>query len=103
MGKTLKVSEARKRLFDLVEEVTSESEEIVWIEHRDRPARAALVSEDHLRRLHATIEALRRRRPSAFRVAGSLEIVDGPDSLEEALSRSRAEQGELAATKFQDL
>ena len=48
------ISEARRRLFELVDRVLDHPDEAVYIEHRDRPQRVALVSE-------ARLESLERR------------------------------------------
>lgn len=45
MDKKLKISEARAKLFDLVDYVTGEDQGVVLIERRNKPERAALVSE----------------------------------------------------------
>lgn len=104
MDKVLKVSEARRRLFDLVDEVTGEGEEeVVLIEHRDRAKRAALMSEEYLRHLRATIAALRKERAGGFRLAGSMTLAVGEDELEAEIARSRAEQASLAERKAREL
>jgi PHD/YefM family antitoxin component YafN of YafNO toxin-antitoxin module len=103
MLRTFKISEARARLFDLVDQVTSAGESVVLIEHRDRAERAALVSEQHLRYLYATIEELRKRGIRPFRLAGSMKLLVSEDGLEAAIERTRREQTDLARSKFDDL
>lgn len=103
MPKTLKISEARKRLFDLVDAVTSDDAEIVFIERRDDPKRAALVSEDHLRELESRIAALVKERASDFTLAGSMRLVVAEGELDAALDRARADQAALASRKLRDL
>ena len=103
MEKKLKISEARAKLFDLVDYVTSEEQGVVLIERRDKPERAALVSEDHLRYLYATIKGLESKHRSPFRLKGSMKLQVSPGELEVALAEGRREQAELAAGKLQDL
>lgn len=98
--KSVKISQARAELFDLVDRVTSQEGEVVLIEHRDRVERAALVSERHLRYLYATIEELRKRGTQPFRLAGSMKLLVSVEELEAALEQSRREQARLAAAKF---
>ena len=52
------ISEARRRLFELVDRVLDHPDEAVYIEHRDRAQRVALVSETRL-------ESLERRAARA--------------------------------------
>jgi len=103
MTRVLKISEARKRLFDLVDEVTAEDDQVVLIEHRDRPRRAALVSEEHLRYLNATIMALRKSLTTEFRLAGTMKLAVSAEELEVALERSWAQHAERAQRKFGNL
>jgi PHD/YefM family antitoxin component YafN of YafNO toxin-antitoxin module len=102
MDKKLKISEARAKLFELVDYVTSEEQRVVLIERRDKPERAALVSEGHLRYLYATIEGLERKDRSPFRLKGSMNLLVGPEELEAALAEGRRKQAELAARKLHD-
>lgn len=97
----VKISEARQRLFELVEQVTSGDEPVVYIEHRDRQHRAALVSEAHLRYLEARAAAATRSAP--FKLAGSMTLLVSDEELEQAMSADRAEQSRLAREKFRDL
>lgn len=102
MERKLKISEARARLFDLVDYVTREERGVVLIERRDRPERAALVSEEHLRYLYATIDGLERKSRTPFRLKGSMKLMVSPEELESALAEGRREQAELATRKFDD-
>ncbi len=102
MDKKLKISEARAKLFDLVDYVTGEDQRVVLIERRNKPERAALVSEEHLRYLYATIEGLESKQRSPFRLKGSMKLLVSPEELEAALGEGRREQAELAARKLQD-
>ena len=102
MDKKLKISEARAKLFDLVDYVTSQEQGVVLIERRDNPERAALVSEEHLRYLYATIEGLEKKDRSPFRLKGSMKLLVSAEEMEAALADGRREQAELAARKLQN-
>lgn len=75
MDRCVKISDARARLFDLVDEVIGVEGGVVLIEHRDRPERAVLVSERYLRYLQRTVEELRNLGGQPFRLAGSARLV----------------------------
>lgn len=101
MDRTVGISEARKTLFELVDRVTRDEEAIVWIEHRDREERAALVGARHLRSLHARVEALQRRtRP--FRLAGSLRPTGDADGLGAALDDLRRDGAAATLDRFRE-
>lgn len=102
MDRKLKISEARAKLFDLVDYVTSEERGVVLIERRDKPERAALISEEHLRFLYATIQGLEKKGCAPFRLKGSMKLLVSPEELEAALAEGRREQAELAARKLQN-
>ena len=102
MGRTVKISEARKALFELVEEVTAPGGGVVWIEHRDRPDAAALVSADYLRGLERRIADL-LRQTTPFKLEGSMRLVGSPADLDAELADMRREQAELSEAKFRDL
>lgn len=88
MERCVKISDARARLFDLVESVTGEDGVVVLLEHRDRAERAALVSERYLRYLQNTIMELRRYGGRPFRLAGSARLrMGGAGALEAILDR----------------
>jgi prevent-host-death family protein len=56
MVKRVNISEARSRLFELVDYVSAEGG-VVLIEHRGRAERAVLVSEAHLHYLETSLRA----------------------------------------------
>jgi hypothetical protein len=85
MDKSVKISAARARLFDLVDEVTGAEAGVVLIEHRDRAERAALVSERYLRYLQTTIAELRRYGGPTFRLAGSARLLAPAEEVAAAL------------------
>lgn len=95
--KSITISQARAKLFDLVDQVLK-TDQVVWIRHRDRDSRVALVSEERLKQLESAIRALRRGgRP--FKLAGSIRIPPGED-VERILSDIRREQAELFEAKL---
>lgn len=94
-AKTMKISEARAKLFDLVDLVTEDSGAVVLIEHRDREKQAALVSRDHLEYLERTVRELRKLTGSTFRLEGSIQIAEGME-VEDILREIR----EDAARRF---
>jgi DNA invertase Pin-like site-specific DNA recombinase len=93
MDKSVKISDARARLFDLVDYVTGEEDGVVLIEHRDRTERAALVSERHLRYLQSTISELRRNGARSFRLADSVRLMASAAEVELALLGAAERQG----------
>jgi|GEM_PF-3733722 len=101
MYRCVKISDARARLFDLVDEVIGGPEGVVLIEHRDRPERAALIGERYLRYLQRTISELRREAGHTFRLSGSVirpgskvEEVEETGDLEDRLAdRALVESG----------
>lgn len=101
MDRSIKISEARKTLFDLVDRVTRSEEVVVWIEHRDREERAALVSARHLQSLYARIEAL-QRRTNPFRLAGSMRLTGDADELGAVLDALRRDQARAALERFEE-
>lgn len=100
--KTVKISEARANLFDLVDFVIDAEDDVVLIEHRDRTERAALLSERYLRYLTGSLEQLRAEGLRDFRLAGSMRLLVSEDELERSLANSRAQEVQ-AGRRFQDL
>ena len=101
MARILKISEARKKLFDLVDDVIDRADEVILIEHRDRMERAALVNENYIVYLQATIDALRSERSGEFRLAGSMRLAVGEDELETAIADIRKSQNALSDNPLQ--
>lgn len=102
MKKRMTVSEARAKLFDLVEYVTDTPDAAVVIEHRNRKERAVLVDESHYQYLEAMAREVKKQaRP--FRLAGSIHSDLSADELEEEMAENRREQARLAEEKFRDL
>jgi PHD/YefM family antitoxin component YafN of YafNO toxin-antitoxin module len=100
MKKRMTVSEARARLFDLVEYVTETPDAAVVIEHRSRKGRAVLVDESHYQYLEAMASEL-KKQAKPFRLAGSLRPVDGSEvDLVEIVEENRRKQAELSRKKL---
>lgn len=97
MGKRLNVSEARRQLFDLFEEVTSNRRARIVIGHRDSDQEAVLLSRVEVERLERLARSGRR---SEFSLVGSAVLnVDAED----VLKRVRAEQDLLHEEKLASL
>ena len=71
MSDSTKISEARRRLFDLVDQVI-EHDDVIYIEHRDRSERVALVREGRLRYLESLVDSGEAHPGS---LVGTLELV----------------------------
>ncbi len=97
--KRMTVSEARAKLYELVEEVTDAPDQAVVIEHRDRRSRAVLVDESHFQYLEA-IATEYRKRSTPFRLRGSLELAVSEDEFDEWMDRNRSEQSRLSREKL---
>lgn len=102
MKKRLTVSEARAKLFELVEYVTDTPDAAVVIEHRNRKGRAVLVDESHYQYLEAMASEL-KKQAQPFRLVGSIQSDLSANELEEAMEENRREQARLAQEKFRDL
>ena len=87
------ISEARRRLFDLFERVTSRRPDRVVIRHRDGDREAVLIDRE-------VLEGLERRAAEAtttsFDLFGSATLHTSPDDV---LSAVRAEQRALGEAK----
>ncbi len=101
MPRGIMISEARESLFDLFEEVIRAPDRVIYIQHRNRKERAALTSEEYLRFLETTVQALRSgASASGFSLFGSGTLHVAPDDV---LQKARQQQAELAATKRKKL
>jgi hypothetical protein len=67
------ISEARRRLFELVDRVLDHPDEAVYIEHRDRAERVALISETRL----AFLERQAARSGPPRSLVCSVALADG--------------------------
>lgn len=88
--RTVPISEVRKELFDLFEEVTGDPDRVIVIQHRNREERAVLASERHWKALSDKVQA----RPFELAKSGILHV--DPDRLLESQRRS---QSDLARRK----
>jgi PHD/YefM family antitoxin component YafN of YafNO toxin-antitoxin module len=98
MAKRRMVSEARKELFELFDEVTATAGRKVILGHRNSAREAVLVSRDYLEGLEAAnrqMRGLAAREP--FHLYGSAKLNVAP---EEVLTATRREQREAAEAKL---
>lgn len=95
----INISEARRKLFDLVDEVLREPGSVVLIRHRDRQGRVALVSESYLASLRKAVAKLLGSGASGFRLEGSLRLASSEEELDRFLSDARTRQAALAEAK----
>ena len=72
---------------------------VVFIEHRDREERLALVTEGRLRYLEALVAAAEQRADSAFTLAGSMSSALTDDELEQALVGVKQDQTTRSSSK----
>ncbi len=101
--KKLSVSEARAKLFDLVEQVTADPQEEVVIEHRSQKGRAVLVDEGHYEYLKAQAAGLKQIRERPFQLRGSMQLAVSPEEFDEWFEQNRRDAAEAADRKFDDL
>jgi PHD/YefM family antitoxin component YafN of YafNO toxin-antitoxin module len=87
MSDSTKISDARRRLFDLVDQVI-EHDDVVYIEHRDRSERVALVREGRLRYLEA-LEGSGEANPRSL--VGTIKLVSDSATEDSATEDSAAE------------
>jgi len=100
MTRHMSISEARRKLFELAEYVAAQ-DGVVFIEHRDKRERVALVSEARLNYLEASLRELRRQVVKPFRLAGSIVSELSDDELEHALQELRSDAREQARAKIE--
>jgi hypothetical protein len=96
-GPVVPISEARRRLFELVEEVLTGRADRVALSHKGYDERVVLVRARDLTNLEADLAALRERAgpaPRPLRGLGQLHV-----AADEVLGSLRARQAALAATK----
>ena len=99
MTRRMSISEARRKLFELAEYVATQ-DGVVFIEHRGKRERVALVSEARLTYLEASLRELKRQSVKPFRLVGSIVSELSDDELEHALMEMRSEVGEQARAKL---
>jgi len=101
--KKVSVSEARAKLFDLVEQVTAHPQEEVVIEHRSQKGRAVLVDAGHYEYLKAAAAGLRQLRERPFKLKGSMQLTVPPEEFDEWFEENRRRASAAADAKFGDL
>ena len=100
---TLKASKARDQFLPLLQMVVRDPTAVVFVEHRDLPARGMLVGEQYqqyVRQLEQTVRALLAPPQwTTFRLAGSVTLVT--DDVEDALDGLRTEQARRTEAKLE--
>lgn len=97
------LTEARARLFRLVEDLLAGRTDRVTLAHRGHDEEVLLVRARDVERMEDELTALRQRvAPEPRPLRGLGRIVDGAD-LDAALAEIRAEQGTLADAKFRSI
>jgi hypothetical protein len=102
-GRTLTISEARARLPELARYLGKTPDGVVFIEHRDRAERLALVTEKRLRYLESLVAACAVREGESFLLAGSMTSDLDDKELEEALAAIKRESDVEARGKTKGL
>lgn len=100
--KKVSVTEARAKLFDLVEQVTANPQSEVVIEHRSK-AKAVLVDAGHYEYLKATAAGLKQIRGKPFKLRGSIRLTGTPEEFDAWFEQHRRDVAEAAERKFDDL
>src|SRR3972149_10589043 len=90
-ARSLSISEARARLPELARYWRGEPAGVVFIEHRDRAERLALITERRLRYLESLVGASMVREGGSFQLAGSMTSELDDEELEKALMAVKRE------------
>jgi PHD/YefM family antitoxin component YafN of YafNO toxin-antitoxin module len=93
--RVLSISEVRRRLFDLFDEVLARGD-VVVVRHRNREQRVVLTSEAYLRSLETRAEAVDRAGDATFRLFDSAVLEVDADRV---LERTRQDQADRARKK----
>lgn len=93
--RVLSITEVRRRMFDLFDEVLARGE-VVVVQHRNREQRAVLTTEAYLRSLESRVEAASGAAGTAFRLFDSAILEVDADHV---LERTRRDQAERARKK----
>ena len=101
MSKRMSISEARQKLFELVEYVSTQEEAVVFIEHRDKAEKVVLLSEARLRFLETHVRELKKQKSSPFNLAGSITSELSDEALEASLKTLQKEASTLTSTKHE--
>jgi len=97
----LPISVARRRLFELVEEVLSGRTDRVALSHRGHAERVVIVRADVFAKLEADLAELRGRTEPEPRTLLGVATLHGP--VDEAVAEVRARQHALAEAKGRDI
>jgi hypothetical protein len=100
---SLSISDARARLPELARLLARDPEGVIYIEHRDRAERIALVTERRLRYLESIAASSLVREGGTFRLAGSMTSGLDDQELEDALMALKRERETKARTKGEEL
>ncbi|MPZ18013.1 MAG: hypothetical protein GEV06_08885 [Luteitalea sp.] len=87
----LPLAKARAKLYELADHVASSPDAVVYLEHRGKKERLALVREARLAYLEATVERAQARVTKPFKLAGSLQTTLSDEELEAALAEAKRE------------
>ena len=101
--RSLSISAARARLPELARYLSGAPDGVVFIEHRDRAERLALITERRLRYLESLVGASLVREGGSFQLAGSMTSDLDDEELEEALMAAKREGETQAETKSEEL
>jgi hypothetical protein len=101
--RSLSISEARARLPELARYLSATPDGVVFIEHRDRAERLALVTERRLRYLESLVASSLVREGGSFQLAGSMTSDLDDEGLEKALMDVKREVEARAQTKSREL
>jgi hypothetical protein len=100
---SLSISDARARLPELARRLAEDPEGVVYIEHRDRAERIALVTERRLRYLESVAAGSLVREGGTFQLAGSMASDLDDEELEDALMALKREKDAQAYRKGEEL
>jgi prevent-host-death family protein len=99
----ISISDARAKLFELVEQVTAQPDHPVTIEHRNSGERAVLVDAERYNYLVSVAHGVLKVHERPFRLYGSMRLNVPEDEFDAWLDENRRTQAELAARKLADL
>lgn len=99
--KTVPISEARRRLFEIADDVLTGRAHRVALSHRGRDEQLVLVRARELEKIEAELADLRARvEPAPWSPRGKLKLLVSVDEFDRRFAENRAHQAELAAAKL---
>lgn len=101
--RSLSISEARARLPELARYLSGAPNGVVFIEHRDRVERLALITEKRLRYLESLVSGSLVREGGSFQLGGSMTSDLDDEELDKALMAVKREGEARSQTKSEDL